>query len=269
MAVLGTLRFRENQKNTTDAPARLLSNPNDIIYTDFANVKSLASPKNLSKQLKFSLTSDEFSEEALIIFDPSFTKHIDGYDSKYLEGYHINLASLSPRDEPLAINATTSLDTLNLWVNAEESRKMTLKFGDLDAFAKQDVILWDKLLNKKIKINSAYTYSFDIDKTNTASYGARRFSLLFKEAGSLTETVQVVKVYPNPVKEELMIDLGEHPPIEITILDLNGRSLKNSTFVENQAIRMNVSDLNNAIYILQIKNRDTKEHISSVKFVKN
>jgi hypothetical protein len=265
----GTLRFRENQKNTTQAPARLLSKPNDIIYTDFASVKSLATPKNLSKQLKFSLSSDEFSEEALIVFNPSFTMHVDEYDSKYLEGYHINLASLSPRDELLAINATTSLDTLNLWVNAEESRKMTLKFGDLDAFAKQDVILWDKLLNKKIKINSAYSYTFEIDKANSASYGAHRFALLFKEAGNLTEATQAVKVYPNPVKDELIIDLVEHPAIEITILDLNGRSIKNTTFAENQTVRMNVSDLSNAIYILQIKNRDTKEHISSVKFVKN
>lgn len=265
----GTLRFRENQKNTTEAPARLLSQPNEIVYTDFGNFKLPSSTQNLSKQLRFSLSSAEFSEEALVVFDDAFTKHVDEYDSKYLEGYNINLATLSPKHELLAINSTSRVDTLNLWVNAEESSKMTLKFGNLDAFAKQDIILWDKLLNKRLAIHSGYNYAFTIDKTNPASYGADRLALLFKDAGSLAEAVKTIKVFPNPVKEELSVDLGAHPALEISVLDLNGRTIKNLTFVENQEIKVNVSDLNNALYILQIKNRDTKEVISHVKFVKN
>lgn len=265
----GTLRFREDQKNTTQAPARLLSQPNQIVHTDFGNFKSVGTTQNLRKQLKFSLSSEAFSEEALVVFDDAFTKHVDEYDSKYLEGYNINIATLSPRHELLAINSTSSVDTLNLWVNAEESSRMVLKFGNLNAFAKQDIVLWDKLLNKKLAIHSGYNYTFVIDKTNPASYGADRIALLFKNAGSLAEAVKTIKVFPNPVKEELTVDLATHPALEISVLDLNGRTIKNLTFAENQEIKINVSDLNSAIYILQIKNKETKEMISHAKFVKN
>lgn len=265
----GTLRFREDQKNTTQAPARLLSQPNQIVHTDFGNFKSVGTTQNLRKQLKFSLSSEAFSEEALVVFDDAFTKHVDEYDSKYLEGYNINIATLSPRHELLAINSTSSVDTLNLWVNAEESSRMVLKFGNLNAFAKQDIVLWDKLLNKRLAIHSGYNYTFVIDKTNPASYGADRIALLFKDAGSLAEAVKTIKVFPNPVKEELTVDLATHPALEISVLDLNGRTIKNLTFAENQEIKINVSDLNSAIYILQIKNKETKEMISHAKFVKN
>ncbi|WP_026903739.1 T9SS type A sorting domain-containing protein [Pedobacter glucosidilyticus] len=265
----GTLRFRENQKNTVEAPARLLAKPDDVIYTDFAKVKSSGNAQSPAKQLRLSLFNSEFSEEALLVFDDAFTKYVDDYDSKYLEGYNINLATISPRQELLAINSTAPLDTVNLWVNADENSQMTLKFGNLDAFAKQQILLWDKLLNKKIQVSSGDAYTFAIDKSNPASYGADRFSVLFKEIGITPATNASLKIFPNPVKEELTIDLGLHPAVEISIVDMSGRILKMNTFAENQEIKINVSDLNQAIYMLQVRNRDTKEIISHAKFVKN
>jgi hypothetical protein len=75
-----------------------------------------------------------------------------------------------------------------------------------------------------------------------------------------------IRVYPNPVKNYLNIDLRSKTgqESEIEILDMTGRSVLSETI--NYFDKIDLSSLENGIYILQVKNKDK---VFSKKIIKN
>ena len=76
-------------------------------------------------------------------------------------------------------------------------------------------------------------------------------------------TLQKVKFYPNPVKNQLFIELGDQNLTGITIIDASGRVVK--TITNNTAKSIDVSSLTQGIYFLKIS---TRTSVSTNKFVK-
>jgi len=76
----------------------------------------------------------------------------------------------------------------------------------------------------------------------------------------------VVKLYPNPVKDILYINTSYNNLTSVEILDINGRIVKSSGLNNNADAQINVSDLNAGIYMINIYSDNNK---TTKKFVKN
>jgi hypothetical protein len=76
-------------------------------------------------------------------------------------------------------------------------------------------------------------------------------------------TLRNVNIYPNPVQNELFIELENGQITHIDILDLSGKVIK--SIMNNNAKSIDVSDLTQGIYILNVS---TENGVSTNRFVK-
>ncbi|WP_431167387.1 GEVED domain-containing protein [Tenacibaculum halocynthiae] len=77
-------------------------------------------------------------------------------------------------------------------------------------------------------------------------------------------------IYPNPVSRELIITLSnktviKNSNIEIQILDITGKNITEKRNINSQKTRLNIENLETGTYILQIINRNKKEHKIFIK----
>ena len=94
------------------------------------------------------------------------------------------------------------------------------------------------------------TFSVDRPTASTQSFFASNFS-----------------VYPNPANNVLNLSVKNGFAInEITMSDINGRTVKTITNSLNSEMEINVSDLTSGVYMLNVK---TDEGVATSKFVKN
>jgi hypothetical protein len=75
--------------------------------------------------------------------------------------------------------------------------------------------------------------------------------------------VQNITIYPNPVADNLFIELGENKSTEINILSLSGTVVK--SIANNNAKSIDVSDLQQGVYILKVV---TNKGVSTQRFIK-
>jgi len=71
-----------------------------------------------------------------------------------------------------------------------------------------------------------------------------------------------LSIYPNPVKSELFIEISDLKITRISILDYSGRLVKSINTIQNS---IDVSDLNQGVYILKVY---TQNSVSNTRFVK-
>jgi hypothetical protein len=74
---------------------------------------------------------------------------------------------------------------------------------------------------------------------------------------------QKVNIYPNPVKNQLFVELDSQELTEITIIDYSGKVIKSIT--NNTTNSIDVSGLSQGIYVLKVS---TKASVSANQFVK-
>ena len=76
----------------------------------------------------------------------------------------------------------------------------------------------------------------------------------------------VKKVYPNPTDNELIVELKDNQKVEkVEFFDFSGKIIiPNKVESNNSSIRINVSNLNNGIYLLNIT---TDKEVNKVKVV--
>jgi len=79
---------------------------------------------------------------------------------------------------------------------------------------------------------------------------------LFVGIPEVESKTQSIHVFPNPSKGEFFIHLDETPgePIEITIIDMMGNTVKRKEYPVRQEIKIKVDMLPSGIYILRVKN---------------
>lgn len=274
----GTLSFRENQKDILNAPARLLSIPNidDKISTNFStsnlNTQNLKTSNNTysPKELKIKLSNQSFSEEALIVFNQNDVSEVNNNDSRYLEGYNINLATLSSDGHHLSINQTPDADRIKILVNSEENATLNLEFPGIES---NKWLLKDHYLNTEIMLNNnRKVYSFNIDKNVSRSFGTNRFELIKSNAKielGLTNSQELI-IYPNPAKDILSINLFEIPKnsADVSIFDLQGRKVKYINNVNTKNLDINIADLNKGVYIVEVMDINSNTLKSTAKFIK-
>ncbi len=67
-----------------------------------------------------------------------------------------------------------------------------------------------------------------------------------------------VRVFPNPVKDDLQIELPDEQNYEIRLFDLSGKELKN-IFIEQSEYQLQMSHLPSGMYLLVVIDRINKQ----------
>jgi hypothetical protein len=81
----------------------------------------------------------------------------------------------------------------------------------------------------------------------------------FQPTGGVGESsLEQVRVYPNPVNDVLNIVLGTDAPI--SILSLDGRTIKQFAVSGNTKLRVDVSDLEAGIYLVRVGEATFSKH---------
>jgi len=99
-------------------------------------------------------------------------------------------------------------------------------------------------------------FEFDLDATSDCQ--------IIDDVTILTD--QTTKIYPNPVSNELRLDLETDSFSKFEIVNSFGVRVLSSQLIYNQN-RIDVSMLNNGIYFITLISRNNQE-IESIKFVK-
>lgn len=203
----GILRFKENQKNIVETPARLLATPTNPgsglknkLTTMTAKMASGPSVLNnnfqssgtgAQKIMRVTLAGNDFEEETVVVFDNAFSALANENDSKYFPGFDVSLATLSADNKPMAINLmpdVTDVSEIKLSINAKFSGNMSLNFGALNLGTADEVWLEDKYLNKLVQVRQGDTYNFAIDKNKVTTFGDNRMKLMVTPPTTLPVT---------------------------------------------------------------------------------
>jgi len=135
--------------------------------------------------LKVKLVKDSINyDETILMFDhAASTVYSTDYDSPYMQGYgQESLASLSSDGRDLVINTIPykAGAPVGLDVNVKSDGAFALQVSYLKSIpAGIQVIVRDNYLNDSLDIRTN-TYKFNIVKSNAATYGANRFSVVFR-----------------------------------------------------------------------------------------
>jgi hypothetical protein len=149
------------------------------VKSNSAQALQRVSPDN---ELKVVVSNDDETDFAKIMFREDATEEFDAqYDARKLNNAIHNVSTLSLAGENLAINSIpeASCDRIiDLKINQADGDYDLYLEGLSSLTAGYNVSLVDHLTGQTIAFNSSTIYSFNIDKSNAATYGAERFDLV-------------------------------------------------------------------------------------------
>jgi hypothetical protein len=144
-----------------------------------------AAPPDL---IRVTLSKDDLKDETVVYFADSSTVDFDSeYDAlKLMNPYgYLNLSSVSPALEKYAINglpfsASTCAKQVSLDVSDVVTGTYQLSFTEFESMSASMMIQFkDNFTNTVVDARQNPSYSFAVDDTNPATFGANRFSLSF------------------------------------------------------------------------------------------
>lgn len=151
--------------------------------------KHMALVKVNPRYLRLQLIKDAVNTDDIIIkFDSTANaKYNADEDAKYLQGFgQEQLFSYSADSVPLAINVLPlpkqHPDVIRLNVSAKTSGAYQLYMKEINNIPRlYDVWLMDRYNTDSLDMRQNNTYSFNLDKNDSASYGANRFTLVIRQ----------------------------------------------------------------------------------------
>lgn len=174
------------------AGAQLIFNESAKTSTQVTGASLLmGTPANVAQlqYLKLKLAKDSINtDETVVRFNSNgSTKYIENLDAPYKGGYgSVSLSGLSNDKVNLAIDVIPlphqQAETVALNVSANTSGIYNLSLNDLVAVPKlYDIWLIDKYKKDSLDLRQYKSYAFNIDKADTASFGANRFTLVIRQ----------------------------------------------------------------------------------------
>jgi hypothetical protein len=343
-------------------------------YPTTGNIPSVFSLKDKNPAVKIKLIQDStFYNETLVTFSKdNKSTFTEDEDVAYLSAPNQQVFMYSTSDEGTSciINRLPALETIKivkLYAEGAVSGLYTIEFSNANTIdSRYRIYLKDAFKKDSLDVTNNTTYSFNIDRTNAATYGANRFTLaVYKDnnaayklmsftgskqqgASVLTWTVQnesdvytfdlersidggktyilagtvqsaskgtysvtdtkpvygdnlyrlkqsdvndaitysdivtltydmpqvaetTINVYPNPTSDKIKVDFTQTilNPLEVHVVNSNGKIVIKSTFNAAQHIEQDVSGLMTGIYIIDVIDTASNKKISSSKFIKN
>ncbi|HVW14736.1 MAG TPA: YDG domain-containing protein [Mucilaginibacter sp.] len=145
----------------------------------------------VQQSLRLKLGLDSISYDDIYIgFNPSASPGYDSNeDAAYLPGLGaaVGLASISSDNVRLSINnlqlPNQATREIKLFVTASKSGIYTLKRTDIEGIPQvYDVWLMDKFKKDSLDIRQNANYTFNINLSDTASFGSNRFSIVIRQS---------------------------------------------------------------------------------------
>jgi ELWxxDGT repeat protein len=118
--------------------------------------------------------------------------------------------------------------------------------------------------NKSLEVNQSGSYAVIVSQDNCADT-SRCVAVILTDIAE-DKYAQPVSVYPNPVKDELIINLNQdiaNGIIEIT--DMNGVLFSRNQYEINKTLKVDVSGMHSGVYIVKVI---TEQGVSSARMVK-
>lgn len=200
----GTLTFTEDAKVSAQASPLLMSTPNNeklIVHKLAVNggTSTLAVPAT-ELRLTLSLNGSVFTEETAVIFKSGKSGAYNAAeDASYIHNYStqeggqkVFLSSRSTDNRDLVINympEITESTSVKLNINAfNEAGDYKLKVAYKDVPSGYNVKLNDAFLGTSTVVQNGDLHSFNVDKTQSESFGFDRFSVSFEAPTTLPVT---------------------------------------------------------------------------------
>ena len=275
------LLFTENCKVSPATAARIMSEPK----AQRASVLATASKTQPYQYIKLQTSggAQHLSDEAIIVFNDGSSSKSNTEDAVQIPDAKSLINSLSADAVPLASNyfpnPSSDLE-IKLQVDSEESGQYSLNISENKTLDFADILIKDNFLQTtKSILSSGYTYT--IDKSNPATFGVARLSLIFRKnissgsaqilSSDLTnENIGPIQAYPNPVSDYLKIKPQlKNQRLECKVYDLSGRRRLQVATSVNDILNLNVSALKTGVYILEVKDPDKNSILLKRKFLKN
>ncbi len=190
------LSFQESHKATAgnygstqlmnakaEAYVKLDKGSNETVAENVKVVNSLATSP--IRKLKMRLSEQESYDEAFIAFSKDFSNKYGFEDSKYfsVEKPKTILSSYTEDEVGTSFNLLSDVNEtreINLWVEGSVSGPMSLEFVKIENLDEIDVYVKDKYkLTQTLLDKSNPVFNFDIDRSNAATFGTKRLSLVF------------------------------------------------------------------------------------------
>lgn len=276
-----TLTFTEACKVTSMASNRIMGQKEK----PSGHISALAPKTGDTQYIKLKAQKSDIglSDETIIAFKSGSSSHKGSEDAVYLSEASVVFGSLSTDNELLAINYLPAGDSdtevkLNL---TGETGSYNLSLSEKAATDFSDILLVDNYFNKIVSLISEPVYNFSVDKAISSTHGNTRFKIVFKKPSqNLVKTDKTAAmmegskeasllVYPNPVEDELRINLSNNiGTVKMKIYSLSGKEVMHHEAEYAETIIQNVSALGKGHYILKLIDAKSDNVIGTEKFVK-
>jgi hypothetical protein len=203
--------------------------------------------------------------------DQSFDIEVGNGGEVYTAGRYSNTVDFDPSSIATTTKSSDG-NTNDIFIHkldASGNFELVYTFGKSGSDAARGLELDD---DRNLYVTGYFSGTQDFDPTQSTttltSVGtSNHFLMKFNDAMVVgtkkIEQKPVVKLYPNPVHNQLFIEFGEGQITGINIIDLSGKIVK--SILNNKVNSIDVSSLQQGIYILAIY---TETGVSNSRFVK-
>jgi hypothetical protein len=213
----------------------------------------------------------------LVVFDANYSDADDNFDTDKLSNASINICTKNANGRRLSINSLKPVENeekvIPIDVSYSVLAKYTLEFARMESLNNIEVLLKDKFLNKTVAVTPELKYAFELT-SDSNSTGENRFEFIFRKSATglnneLSSNNNNFIVFPNPANNVLNLSLTttKEDNYTFTIFNQLGAMVNNGNldFNAKRTHALNIENLSNGVYFIQVKNGKTAQ---TIKFIK-
>jgi len=178
----GSIKFKESIKASTQQPSVLLMSTekrNDELPI-MATTQIAEMPQSLVR-IKMTPLASYGEDETVVVFnEASSAAYNNQEDALHFDGEVVNISTLVGASK-LAINFMPPMPQvieIAMNVSANATGSYLMRFDVSEYYLQHELVLKDNFLNQTVPITPGLVHSFNIDRANSQSLGAGRFSVL-------------------------------------------------------------------------------------------
>lgn len=157
-------------------------------------------------------------------------------------------------------------DSIYLNVHSSSNGQFNLSFYDFDDLVQGtgiSIYLIDHYTGVTQLMNNKKDYPFHVNTADTASFGNNRFAIVFNKpvVPSLSMAMDI-KVYPNPVVDQLHLALPNNDRYTLKIIDASGRVLLQQQ--ASSATAINMTRMPAGTYLLEVTNNKGEKTLQKI-----
>jgi hypothetical protein len=230
--------------------------------TSSSETDHLYKTTNSVDNVQMTLVSDNNTiswDQFLLYFDANSSNLFDLNDGEKIKNPNVDIYTMADTNKlsvdfrPLVLN-----QTIPVGIRSNVNRQFTFK---VDQYNVSGTTLYfiDKYKNIVTPMNLGMTYTFDLDTTNTLSYGNNRFAIGIGTTGINNVTGRNINmtVTPNPATNVATIsfDATKDNPTTVTVTNMLGQVVftKDLGNISKATLQVPVKELTSGVYMVTVK----------------